>query len=356
MKQGRSWNEVAKELSRQAETRRDFLAPASGMEVAYGEGKVTLRLDTEAPKLAIDETAHRQVAEAYGIPWPYYDRMRQDEPPLLVENVNHWLWRSEKTHLVRTLDRGVRAFLSARYRPLDNDALAAAVTPVLAEHGFDIESAEVTDSRLYIKAVSPLIEGQVRKGDIVRMAVSISNSEIGAGALRIDPMLFFLACTNGLIVAEDRLRKFHIGRDSGGLESAREFFRDETRQADDIAFWLKVRDALRAILAPERFHDRLKRLDEAARDSIAAEPLRVVEVTAKRFRLTDEEQGSVLTHFIRGHAGREELTRYGLAQALSRASQDVGSYDRATELERLSGSLIELTPTQWRPIAEARAE
>ena len=43
-----------------------------------------------------------------------------------------------------------------------------------------------------------------------------------------------------------------------------------------------------------------------------------------------------------------------LMQAVTRASQDVEDYDRASELEQLGGQIIELAPSQWKTIAEAR--
>jgi hypothetical protein len=355
MKQGKSWSEVETELERIAAGRRDFLAPARLIDIRQVGEDVALEMPQEGgPEYyRLRENAHEQLASWLNIPRPYYERMRREAPGLYRTNVLHWLSTQQRTYLLRTLGGELRAMLSTRYRPLDNDALARAVVPVLEERGFEITSAEVTDSRLDIKAVSRWSEEAVDEGDVVCMAVSISNSEIGAGALRFDPMLYFLACTNGLILREDRLRKTHVGRDSGDFDSAREFFRDETKEADDVAFWLKVRDSLRGILSPDRFRRQLALLRDATGDAIAAGPDKVVEVTAKRFRFTDEEKGAVLTHFIRGHAGRDALTRYGLAQAVSRASQDVPSYARATELEQLSGSIIEMTPSQWRPLAQA---
>ncbi len=38
----------------------------------------------------------------------------------------------------------------------------------------------------------------------------------------------------------------------------------------------------------------------------------------------------------------------------TRTSQDVESYDRASELEQLGGQILELAPSQWRTIAEAK--
>ena len=45
----------------------------------------------------------------------------------------------------------------------------------------------------------------------------------------------------------------------------------------------------------------------------------------------------------------------GIVQAVSRASQDLGSYERATELEQMAGTILELPQPQWRSLAEAKS-
>ena len=59
--------------------------------------------------------------------------MRSDAPALLAHNVNHWFKTQPAERMVRTLDGKARAFLSNRYRRLDNFDLLHAVMPVLAE-------------------------------------------------------------------------------------------------------------------------------------------------------------------------------------------------------------------------------
>ncbi len=76
----------------------------------------------------------------------------------------------------------------------------------------------------------------------------------------------------------------------------------------------------------------------------------VVEVTAKRFALNDGERSSVLKHLIRG----DDMTQWGLANAITRAAQDVESYDRATELESLGGTIVELPQATWKVLATAK--
>ena len=45
-----------------------------------------------------------------------------------------------------------------------------------------------------------------------------------------------------------------------------------------------------------------------------------------------------------------------MINAITRQSQDVENYDRATELERTGGKLLEMSNAAWSFIAEAKAE
>lgn len=357
MKQGRTLTELSRELDRQQEGKRDYLVPAKQMGVTTFRGTQALHVNFRARdrrELPIRETAHAHLAGACGIPKAYYDRLRTEAPFLYCANVTHWLLESDKRHFVRTLNGEVRAVLSDRYRPFDNRGLLDAALPVLTERGFRVVSSEVTERRFYLKAVSPEVSGEVAPGDVVQAGVVISNSEIGEGLLRIDPFALFLACTNGLTFEDNRFKRYHVGRRPAGDGVPEEFLRDETRAAEDLAFWLGVKDVLSGVLSESFLEGKLERLREAAGETIAARPDEVVEVTAKRFRFSDGEQTAVLRHFMEGHNGRAELSRYGLVQAVTRASADLPDYDRASELEQLGGHILELSARDWKGIAEAQ--
>ena len=91
-----------------------------------------------------------------------------------------------------------------------------------------------------------------------------------------------------------------------------------------------MRDVLAGTLKQPAFATYLQKLRGAATEPITADPIAVVEVTAKKFRFTDPEKNSfVLRHFLGGHNHRQELTKYGLIQAVTRASQDIDDYDPA---------------------------
>lgn len=357
MKTGQTLTEMAKELERQHDAKRDFIAPTKELVFTHngrtdGNAAEDFALQVNGHgNFGVRETAHEQIGGRLQIPKTYYDRMRQEAPQLLTQNVNHWFKAQPEKRMVRTLDGGVRAFLSDRYRPLDSIDLAESTIPVLQKMGCRIESCALTERRLYIKAVTERITLEVKKGDIVQAGIVISNSEIGAGSVKVEPMVFRLVCLNGMIANDAAMRKYHVGRSGEAGDLAEEFFKDSTRQADDRAFWLKVRDVVEGAFNRDVFERIVGRMQLAAEQEIQADPVKAVELVSKKYGLHDTEGAGVLRHLIKGG----DLSQWGLVNAITRQSQDVAEYDRATELERLGGQVLELPKTDWQLIANAGA-
>jgi hypothetical protein len=232
----------------------------------------------------------------------------------------------------------LRAFLSRRYRPLDNYELAEAVLPQLERPGVRVVSARITDTHFYLQATSDRVTAEVRRGDIVQAGVVIANSEVGASSLRISPMVYRLICTNGLISGSE-LRQHHVGRGiDPGEDGASEFYRDETCRAVDRAFWLKVVDTVDAAMNEALFGQLVDKLRVAAGEPLDAKPSEIVEVVTRRFGLTEAEQDSVLQQLALG----ADWTRYGVVNAVTRIAEDSATYDRAVELERIGGEVLDL--------------
>jgi hypothetical protein len=72
----------------------------------------------------------------------------------------------------------------------------------------------------------------------------------------------------------------------------------------------------------------------------------VIELTGKAFDLNQGEQDSILNYLIQGG----DLSLYGLTNAITRASQDVESYDRATALEGIGWQVATMPAAQWKEI------
>jgi len=350
MKLGKSIQELAMELDRQQNSKRDFIADTRSLSLFSEDGNSELLVDAGegVERFSVSNHTHRQISTRLGIPAKYYDHMLNKHPDLLDENVNTLFSREYERRMIRTLDGNARAFLSDRYRPLDNFDLAQAVLPILGDvTDMRIESCELTESRMYIKALFPRIQREVTTGDVVQAGVVISNSEIGSGSLKVEPLVFRLVCLNGMIAADYSTRKYHVGRANDGGEAAYEVYRDETLKADDRAFWLKVQDTVRASVDEAKFKIIVDRMQESKEQKITADPMKVVERVQKSFGFSDDERGGVLRHLIEGG----DLSAYGLLNAITRQSQDIENYDRATDFERMGGQIISLNPSQWEKIA-----
>ena len=353
MKNGRSLIELATELERQLATKKDMVVPSSLMHHRTDEaGKSTLDIEEGdgLKSYSVTDLARRQLAEKLKIPFTYFDRMRTEQPALLDRNVNIWLRSENERRMIRTLDGNIRAVLSERYRRLDNFDLAEHVLPIL--HGLPgakFESVELTDTRMYLKVVTPRVTYEIAPGDVVQAGVVISNSEVGHGTLAVQPLVFRLICRNGLIATDTTLRKTHVGRIMQSPEESVIVFKDDTLLADDKAFFLKVRDVVKAAISEATFRVIAQKMQKTLAIELSGNPAKTVEVLADRYSLNETERSGVLRHLI----SEGNLSGYGLVNAVTGYSQDVADYDRATEFEALGGKLIELPAKEWRLLAEA---
>ena len=284
----------------------------------------------------LNEIAHGQVASRLQIPKKYYDRMRTDSPDLLRENVSHWFNNEPETRMVRTLGGDTaRAFLSDKYRPLDNWDLAQAVIPTLIDHKAEIVSCDITETRMYIKAINYQSQGEVEVGQPVASGVIVSNSEVGQGALFVAPYLERLICKNGMVVNDWAKRKYHVGaKNSDGLsfDKAYQLFTDSTKKATDEAFWMQVRDLVNAALDPEQLEGILAPMRNGIHRTMNGSAIDAMPTIEKNLGLDASEKKGILENLLKGDLGKSQ---WGLANAITRHAEDVESYDRATELEAI---------------------
>ena len=350
MKQGRTLQELAIEIDRQAKTKKDFLADTTAMSVIPHEEGIRFQAEGMSADFGINDIAHSQIGQHLEIPARYYERMRTESPELLSQNINHWLHnRAPERRMLRTLDGNLRAFLSAKYRRIDNMEIAETVLPIISRmEGATVESCQITEQKMYIKVVNPRITTEVRKGDIVQAGIVISNSEVGMGSVSISPLIYRLVCSNGMIAAQ-QVRKNHVGR-LNDADVDMSIFRDETIEADDRAFLMKVQDAVNAAVDQTVFEKIVQQMRDATEAKIeAASVPKVVELASKQFHISQFESEGVLGHLI----GGGDLSLYGMANAVTRYAQDVSSYDRSTELEQIGYSILTVAPTIWRGILSA---
>lgn len=369
MKLGKSLVDLATEIQRRAGAKHDYVARAEALSVAaVGETK-ELKLVVGDDQFGINEITHDQVGQYLQIPSAYYDRCRRDNPDLLATNVNAWFAQSVgQKRMVRTLDGNARAFLSDKFRPIENEDLCEAILPLLLDGGkFDIVSCEVTERKLYIKVVDHSVTRKLAEtgnyfGDnqhkIVRIAapaITISNSEVGHGALSIQAGMHDSFCSNLSFFAARSMKKYHVGARHDIIgDDVVAVLSQQTQNLTNAALLSQVRDVVKNAFDPARFNELCDLVDGTAAQKIDkdVDVVKLVNVTGKRIGLTEGENKGVLNALINGG----DLTRFGLYNAVTRFSADVESYDRASELERAGAAVVELAQPEWqRLLAEAAA-
>lgn len=372
MKTGQTLQGLAAEIERRANAKRDLVAPTAKLHMVeavyapYGEEKQNIQPHLSVAgqeSFSINGVAHDQIGTFTGIPSKYYDRMLKDAPALLCSNVNKWLHESNDKRMVRTLDGTARAFLSDKFRPLENEDLAEAVLPVILDLGLDVMSCEITNRRLYLKVVDPKVTREIAEiggtwGDgkhkILRgyasPAVTISNSEVGMGALSVLGGVYQDWCTNLATFGERSVRKYHVGaRHELASEEIYSLLSNEARAAQDKAVWHQIREVVKIAFDRARFDQLIDKVEGTQQDKIEGDPVQVVSLAAKRFGANEAEGKGILRHLIEGGS----LTRFGLYNAITRTAQDLESYDRATEFEAIGGKIIELPKSEWNTLALA---
>lgn len=365
MKTGRSLQDLAAEIERQNATKKDYIASTAVMKLAVnGDNTVSLALPGKED-LTLKAIAHDQIAAHTNIPRKYYDRMLSEEPGLLATNVDKWFQKYPAKRMVRTLDGGARAFLSDKFSPLDNYDFAQATLPILAERQLKVMSCEITEKRLYLKAVDEKLFRDVPVGhrmgdgshkifDTCAPAIILSNSEVGFGRLLVETGVYTSACTNLALFAKGGMKRTHVGArhaltEGMDVQDLEAIMSSHTKRKTMEALWLQVRDVIKSAFDEKIITKRLEGIAEAAGRKIEGRVEKVLELVQEKFSLDDSERYNVLRHLIEGG----NLTQYGLHAALTRSAQDVEEYDRATELEYAGGAVLELPRSDWTRLAEA---
>ena len=374
MKTGITLRELFNEVTRQQKAKRDMLIStdvgARMVQVKEGEKRV-LMIETlpsgaaHLERFGINETAHRQVSEWLGIPWRYYDRLVNDHGDLVAHQVNALFQREPGRRMFRILDGRVRAFLSDKYRRIDNDSIIAGTLPTLMDKdgGFPANAvirSYIGDDAMNFTVVFTGDElaqdlGEVHgKRDIVRPGFIVGNSETGKGTFSVTGFFHRGYCTNGCVwMTGDisvELRRNHLG---GKLASGLlgEILSDESKAADDKALILAARDVMRA-MGTKEMSDKLGNALRAAKGGAVIQQVSAAtEVLAAEVGLLDAEREAFLNNLI----AESDLSRFGALNAVTAiANADDTTQERAFELEQIGGKILQMNNDSWLRIANAK--
>lgn len=159
-------------------------------------------------------------------------------------------------------------------------------------------------------------------------------------------LYFFL-----IIVSTAATKRIHRGR---AYYAAEHFLlpTHENLSAADRNFLSELQDTVRQATDEEQFSQLVTLMQNAKEQLInTADIPGVVHTTSRAFGITDTEQSGVFTRLMESN----DLSLYGLANAVTRHSQDIESYDRATDLEGIGYNILSMPLRQWTGINQAAA-
>lgn len=382
MKTGKTLMQLAAELTAVRENARDFIVPAASLRATVVTGdapqaaldqrqdlvqagaradRISLAFEAKGEQLSVslNNWSSGQLAGYADVPKAYYDRLAAQNPTLLAANVNHGLrLQNGDKRMLRLFDGTLRGMMSSKYRRLDGADLLDATLPHLLDSGMQVVSSELTDRRLYLRATTDRLQTEVAKGDVVQAGIMISNSDVGAGSLRVEPFIVRLVCLNGMVM-QHALKKAHLGRSLAVGDETMELLSDATIRLGEKAFWAEVQDVVKACLSPEMFAREVDRMKAATEVKITNFDLQeVVELTCRRIGMAnvgEVTKASIVEALASGNQGAG-LTQWGLANSFTAAAAaDHLDFDMSVELERAGSSILDLSQTDWKVVAQKKA-
>ena len=121
------------------------------------------------------------------------------------------------------------------------EVLAARKAISSADEDLTIEQADFGDEYTHLRILFPRSRAEARAGDIIQTGMHITNSEVGLRAVHIEPLVFRLVCTNGLVRPEGggRTSIRHVGNPARLKDSVARAIEDAKRT--DIAATGEIR-------------------------------------------------------------------------------------------------------------------
>jgi hypothetical protein len=317
---------LIEELERQKPLKWDQKIDSSQLGMVL-DGSPKFQLNGKENLYPITKPCHNQIAERLEIPVKYYTKMENEAPELLIENVNTWLKKIQKEVFIRGLSNSVRAFLSDKYRVIDHlDTLYCSLNELQA-HEVEVEDCYLSETEMNLKVRSNQLKDFVRyKDDLIIGGLLLVNSETGHRALRVEPRMFRVQCTNGMVIEELMTRQIHLGNGND--------------EFDEVVY-LSIRRSIKELFG--RFGEIIQILRETTEIKVR-NVQRVINNVVEHYKLSETQKENILI----GFGAEPEQDQYGIANAVTRAAQREEGWEKSLELERIGGKLIALSREEFK--------
>ena len=338
MKKGNDVKKVVEQLKFDAELKDDFIVPLKSIEIDADKpypamffshtekgDRTASGYDTKMTDHSVGQLCHKlEIGTSY-------IRKCLPFPELVETNLNHWIKNTKNKNLmIRTTGDTTRAVLSDRYKRIDNELVANKTLSMLIDMKAELKYCSYNGDQLNLTATLPKLKGEVQKDDLVTGGVTITNCEVGTSSLKVQPFVYRLVCTNGLVVPE-YLGTFlakHVGK------------KLETPDADEQGTIVieRMLENMKALTDPKVFENILGDMRHAQAQHVQSNE--IVKL-AKTNSLSDWERAEIFTRLDKVYGDVFTTDRYELGNAITNlANSDDVSDDRARFLQELGGTVM----------------
>ncbi len=180
-----------------------------------------------------------------------------------------------------------------------------------------------------IKVKSQKLQDFVRdKDDLITGGLFFTNSETGHKALRVEPRMFRVKCSNGMIVEEFKTREVHLGNGD---------------ELSDEMTYLSIRRSIRELFS--KFGEIIQTLRDSTEMKIR-NVQKTIHNVVKHYKLSEAQTENILMAF----GAEPEYDKFGIANAVTMAAQREESWEKSVELERVGGNIISLPIEEFKSL------
>ena len=338
MKKGHDVRQVVQQINKDVKSKKDYIVTLNALEVTTNNNTYPNLEFTDAPdQYSLTDHSMNQLCGKLEIGTQYLRKCLPVSQELVAHNLNFWIKNTKSKELmVRTIEREsdelpniARAVCSNRYKRIDNDVVVTHSLNKLMDLGLDIKYINYDRDTLNVTAINPKVEGEVSEGDVVQSGVTITNSEIGSGSLIIQPFIYRLVCTNGMVAPRylNRFYSKHVGK----------IIIDPSQDDQYITIIDKMQKQIDLVNDNEVWKESFQKLKDSTKQTINSH--QIVEL-AKKQGVTESERAQIferLNHYV---GDTFTTTKYDLANAITNLGNDEEKSDQRSRFFQELGGLI----------------
>jgi len=260
--------------------------------------------------LSLSVHAHKQLCARIDVPYAFLGRCPQNLQYLLM---NYFIQHGgyDKEVMLRTIYQNqLRAIMSERYTPFDDEKLFPLVEPWVKDT--EVEWYSFDEYSTHLRLTLPETYEEIKVGDAVQKGIHITNSEVGVRSVTIQAVVIRLVCKNGLLSTSKKSRS-HIG-DPQRLEEHVKYMIEEA-VLDSSALLAKYKQSL---------------------DIAIDDPTLALKQIVKTEGLSQAEFKELLSVYL----NQPDPSLFGIVNALTQTAQDYPA-ERRWEMENIAGRLLD---------------